>query len=62
MMSIGLHLRIIGRPARIDALEHLIEAMQDRGEIWMATRCAIALHWREALGVGPWSAPYSSCD
>jgi hypothetical protein len=55
MMSIGLHLRIIGRPARIDALEHLIESMQNRGEIWIATRCAIALHWREALGVRPLS-------
>lgn len=45
MMSIGLHLRIIGRPARIDGLERLLAAMQSRGGVWFATRAAIARHW-----------------
>ncbi|MBM3525654.1 MAG: chitin deacetylase [Alphaproteobacteria bacterium] len=48
MMSIGLHLRIIGRPARIDALERLLAAMRSRGGAWFATRAAIARHWLAA--------------
>jgi peptidoglycan/xylan/chitin deacetylase (PgdA/CDA1 family) len=65
MMSIGLHLRIIGKPARIDALERLIKDMQDRNAVWIATRCAIAAHWREAIGLAPWLARaevISSCS
>jgi allantoinase len=56
MMSVGLHLRIIGRPARIDALERLIAAMQAQGGVWFATRAAIARHWRAANGLPAWSA------
>lgn len=51
MLSIGLHLRIIGRPARIGALEALLEAIAARGNIWFATRAQIATHWRRATGL-----------
>lgn len=56
MLSIGLHLRIIGRPARIGALDDLIGAMAATGDAWFATRRDIALHWRSATGLGEWSA------
>jgi len=56
MMSVGLHPRIIGRPARIDALERLVAAMQARGGVWFATRAEIARHWRAASGLPEWSA------
>lgn len=56
MMSVGLHLRIIGRPARIDALEALIEAMARSGDAWFATRAAIARHWRAGAGLPEWRA------
>ncbi|MBL8702344.1 MAG: polysaccharide deacetylase family protein [Alphaproteobacteria bacterium] len=50
MMSIGLHLRIIGRPARIDALERLLAAIRARGGAWFATRAQIARHWLAVTG------------
>ena len=54
MLSIGLHLRIIGRPARIDALEQVVEAIASSGEAWIATRAEIARHWRHAIGLPEW--------
>ncbi len=51
MLSIGLHLRIIGRPARIGGLEALLDTMAARGGVWFATRVQIATHWRHAVGL-----------
>ncbi|NPC56958.1 polysaccharide deacetylase family protein [Caenimonas soli] len=49
MMSIGLHLRIIGRPGRIGALEKFLAHVKKRslepGGPWIATRQAIAEHF-----------------
>jgi allantoinase len=42
MMSLGLHLRIIGRPGRIGALERFIEHVQAHGGVWCAPRLDIA--------------------
>lgn len=55
MMSVGLHLRIIGRPARIGGLEALLEAVTKSGDAWIATRAEIAGHWREAVGLEPFN-------
>jgi peptidoglycan/xylan/chitin deacetylase (PgdA/CDA1 family) len=46
MMSIGLHLRIIGRPGRIAALDKILGHIADRGNAWIARRIDIANHWR----------------
>lgn len=46
MMSIGLHLRIIGRPGRIWALEEFFKYMTEKQDIWFATRQEIALHFK----------------
>ena len=46
MMSIGLHLRIIGRPGRIAALDKILGHIADRGNAWIARRIDIAHHWR----------------
>jgi allantoinase len=46
MMSIGLHLRTIGRPGRIGALDKIFRPMADRGDAWIARRIDIANHWR----------------
>ncbi len=56
MMSVGLHLRIIGRPARIGGLEALLDTMAKRGGVWFATRSQIAQHWRSAVGLEPWQS------
>ena len=45
MMSVGLHLRIIGRPGRIGALERILAAMRAREGVWIARRDDIARHW-----------------
>jgi peptidoglycan/xylan/chitin deacetylase (PgdA/CDA1 family) len=49
MLSIGLHTRIIGRPARIGGLASLLVHMQRKGQVWFARREDIARYWREQL-------------
>lgn len=46
MLSIGLHCRIIGRPARMAALQKFIEYVQSHDQVWCCTREQIALHWK----------------
>lgn len=50
MLSIGLHLRIIGRAGRIDGLETVLRHIRQRGGTWIARRDAIARHWCEHFG------------
>ncbi len=45
MMSVGLHLRIIGRPARMRGLEMLLEHASKTPGAWVARRADIARHW-----------------
>ncbi|MEO0764254.1 MAG: hypothetical protein AAFZ09_21035, partial [Pseudomonadota bacterium] len=56
MLSIGLHLRVIGRPARMHGLARVLEGLAARGTAWIATRSEIAAHWRAGLGLPAWSA------
>ena len=56
MLSIGTHLRIIGKAGRIAALEKLIGEIKKRGGYWFATRREIAEYWREAIGLPLWNA------
>jgi hypothetical protein len=43
MLSIGLHLRICGRPARFRAVEAILADIKRRGpDVWVATRRQIA--------------------
>ncbi|WP_299074515.1 allantoinase PuuE [uncultured Paraglaciecola sp.] len=46
MLSIGLHCRIVGRPARMAALQRFIEYVQSHERVWCCTREQIALHWK----------------
>jgi allantoinase len=45
MMSLGLHLRIIGRPGRIWALEAFLRHVRSKSDVWVATRRDIARHF-----------------
>jgi allantoinase len=47
MMSLGLHLRIIGRPGRIRYLERFFQHIRARRGVWLATRADIARHFAE---------------
>lgn len=45
MLSIGLHLRIIGRPGRMPGLVAVLEHVAKTPGIWVAPRRDIAAHW-----------------
>lgn len=45
MLSIGLHCRLIGRPARLAALKRFIEYTRGFEQVWYARRVDIARHW-----------------
>ncbi len=45
MLSIGLHSRIVGRPARIAALERFLDYVQNHERVWICRRIDIARHW-----------------
>jgi peptidoglycan/xylan/chitin deacetylase (PgdA/CDA1 family) len=49
-MSIGLHLRMIGRPGRIAGLARVLAHMRNKGHAWIARRDAIARHWIARFG------------
>jgi len=51
MLSIGLHLRIIGRPARMPGLEAILEHVARTPGIWVARRRDIASHWLAEEGL-----------
>ena len=42
MMSLGVHLRIIGRPGRIGYFERFLQHVRNRQHVWVATRLQIA--------------------
>ena len=55
MMSVGLHLRLIGRPARIGGLEKFLAYAASQPAVWFARRDEIAHAWRHGLGLERWS-------
>lgn len=52
MMSLGLHLRIIGRPGRIGALEEFLRYVTSKNDVWFTTREAIAEHFARHVPTG----------
>jgi putative urate catabolism protein len=47
MLSIGLHCRIVGRPARAAALARFLDYVQQHDKVWITRRIDIAEHWRK---------------
>ncbi|WP_407469036.1 allantoinase PuuE [Xanthomonas campestris pv. raphani] len=45
MLSIGLHGRIVGKPARAAALARFVDHLLASGDAWVARRIDIARHW-----------------
>ncbi|HEY0420120.1 MAG TPA: allantoinase PuuE [Acetobacteraceae bacterium] len=45
MMSVGLHMRLIGHPARAAGLQRLLDYMMQRKDVWITRRVDIARHW-----------------
>jgi allantoinase len=46
MMTVGLHMRIAGRPGRTLALRRFIEHVRRHEKVWICRRVDIARHWR----------------
>jgi len=54
MLSVGLHGRVAGRPARMAALKRFLEHVSAHERVWVARRIDIARHW---LAVHPYAEP-----
>jgi peptidoglycan/xylan/chitin deacetylase (PgdA/CDA1 family) len=46
MMSVGMHMRLIGHPGRIAGLWRLLDHIQKFRDVWVTRRIDIANHWR----------------
>lgn len=46
MMSVGLHMRLVGHPARAAALERFLDYIRQFPDVWVTRRIDIARHWR----------------
>ena len=59
MLTIGLHLRISGRPARFAAVRQILRRLAEvQGKVWIATRADIARHFiASGGGPGPCATP-----
>jgi peptidoglycan/xylan/chitin deacetylase (PgdA/CDA1 family) len=53
MLSIGVHLRIMGRPGRARCFEKLLQHITSRPDVWVARRLDIARHF---AAQSPWSS------
>jgi peptidoglycan/xylan/chitin deacetylase (PgdA/CDA1 family) len=51
MMSVGLHMRLIGHPARAMGLKRLLDHIAGRPDVWVTRRIDIARHW---MATHPW--------
>ena len=47
LLNIGLHCRIIGRPARFKALIRFLDYVQSKSDVWVCRRLDIANHWHQ---------------
>jgi peptidoglycan/xylan/chitin deacetylase (PgdA/CDA1 family) len=47
LMSLGVHLRIIGRPGRAAAFERFLRHVRSKEGVWVATRLDIARHFAQ---------------
>jgi allantoinase len=45
MMSVGLHMRLVGRPGRFAALQRFLDHVQKHTDVWICRRVDIARHW-----------------
>jgi putative urate catabolism protein len=53
MLSIGMHCRILGRPARVAGLARFIDYVKSHEAVWICRRIDIARHWIEHHPFGP---------
>lgn len=54
MMSVGLHLRLSGRPGRAADLRRFLDYVTNHPDVWVARRVDIAQHWRGIHPASQW--------
>ncbi len=59
MMSVGMHARISGHPARAAALARFLDYVQALDSVWICRREEIARHW---MRKHPYEKPFSARD
>lgn len=47
MMSVGLHMRLVGHPARAMGLQRFLDHVMKHKDVWVTRRIDIANHWRQ---------------
>lgn len=47
LLNVGLHCRVIGRPARFKSLQRFLDYVQSKSDVWICRRIDIANHWHE---------------
>ncbi|KAG1379008.1 hypothetical protein G6F59_018070 [Rhizopus arrhizus] len=45
MMSVGLHLRLVGQPGRAAGLARFLDHVAAHRDVWVCRRADIARHW-----------------
>ncbi|MBO9538342.1 allantoinase PuuE [Herbaspirillum sp.] len=53
MLSVGLHCRLVGRPARAAALARFLDYVCSHDKVWVTRRIDIAQHWRKTHPYAP---------
>jgi peptidoglycan/xylan/chitin deacetylase (PgdA/CDA1 family) len=46
MLNIGMHCRLLGRPARFRALQRFLDHIEKHDGVWITRRIDIARHWQ----------------
>lgn len=54
MMSVGLHLRLSGRPGRAADLRRFLDYVTNHPDVWVTRRVDIARHWRGLHPASQW--------
>jgi allantoinase len=53
MMSVGLHCRIAGKPARVQSLARFVDYVRGHDRVWLPRRIDIARHWMKEHPLNP---------
>lgn len=56
MLSVGMHCRLLGRPARMRALQRFLDHIEKHDRVWVCRRVDIARHW---IRMHPYNPPRS---
>ncbi len=57
MMSVSLHLRVSGHPARVAGIERFVDYVQQQDGVWLCQRADVARHWAKRFPPSPTESP-----